>query len=140
MKGTFLAAVMLVLAGCGGNIGKLPSDDPHYSFDAQLLMTPMMPTVGARIDLNLDVTSVSNRDVKTDVVLRVVGADGRVMYQNVWNAVQFNQGEDWNLTQGFYPDSDAGNQKWTIELLVRNHADSSVLFDESIADLNFNKS
>jgi hypothetical protein len=141
MKGNLTALTLLALAACGpGNVGKIATDEPHYDFDAQLLTTPMQPTVGARVDMNLDVTSVSNRDVKTDVVLRVVGTDGRVMYQQVWSGVQFNQGEDWNLTQGFFPDSDAGAQKWKIELLVRNHNDQSVIFDEDIAQLDFNKS
>lgn len=139
MKGNLIALSLLALAACGGDISKLPADDAHFDFDAQLLTTPAQPTVGARVDLNLDVTSVSNRDVKTDLVLRVVGADGHIMYQQVWEAVQFNQGEDWNLTQGFFPDSDAGTQKWHVELLVRDHAKGTILFDEAIAQLDFNK-
>jgi hypothetical protein len=140
MKGKLIALAFLALAACGpGSIGKIPTDEAHYDFDAQLLTTPAQPTIGARVDMNLDVTSVSNRDVKTDVVLRVVGADARVMYQQVWEGVQFDQGEDWNLTQGFYPDSDAGAQKWKIELLVRDHVKQSILFDEDIAQLDFNK-
>jgi hypothetical protein len=141
MKGKLIALAFLALAACGpGSIGTIPTDQAHYDFDAQLLTTPAQPTIGARVDMNLDVTSTSNRDVKTDVVLRVVGADGRVMYQQVWDAVQFNQGEDWNLTNGFYPDSDAGDQKWKIELLVRDHTSQNILFDEAVAQLDFNKS
>ncbi len=140
MKGTFLVAALAVLAGCGGDISKLATDDVVYDFQASLITTPSAPTVGGRVSMNLDLTSNSNRDLNADIVLRVVGMDGRVMYQQVWSAVDFKQGENWNLTQGFYPDSDAGQQGWKVELLVRDHGKGTTLFDEDVAQLNFNKS
>jgi hypothetical protein len=141
MKGNLIGLAFLALAACGpGSISKLPTDDAHYDFDAQLLTSPAQLTVNTRVDLNLDVTSTSNRDVKADLVVKVVGADGKVMYQQVWQNVQFNQGEDWNLTNGFLPDSDAGQQTWKVEMQVLDHASQTVLFDEDIGQLDFGKS
>ncbi len=140
MKGTLIAIAWLGLAACGGQVSKLPSDDIVYDFDAALITTPTDPTVGAHVSLNLDLTSKSNRDVNADIILRVVGMDGRVMYQQVWSGVEVKQGEEWNLTNGFYPDSDAGRQGWKVELLVRDSAKGVTLFDEDVAQLTFNKS
>ncbi len=135
-----LGFLLLALAGCGGGeVGALPADLVTYKFDAKVAVNPTAPLANRRVSFNLEVTSSSNKAVKTDIVLKVVSKEGETMYQSVWNEVLFHEGEVWNLTQGFLPDSDAARKPWAVKIIVKNLETNALLFDQSIATLDFNK-
>lgn len=139
-KGIVTAAfLLLALTGCGGVAGALPTDDITYKFDATILVNPTVPQANQRVLLNLEVTSSSNRPVKTDIYLKVVSAEGETLYESVWNDVYFHEGEVWNLTQGFLPDSDAGKKAWKVNIRVLNQESKLAMYDQSIGTLEFGK-
>ena len=141
LKGSVTVGVLLLaLTGCGNGVaGDLPADAVKYKFGATLVINPTAPQANRRVNFALEVTSESNRAVKTDIFLKVVSQEGETMYESVWNDVVFHENEIWNLTQGFVPDSDAGRKPWMVKILVRNQDTHEPLFDQSIATLDFNK-
>ncbi|MBS1149268.1 MAG: hypothetical protein H6Q89_966 [Myxococcaceae bacterium] len=140
MKGAVtLGFLLLALTGCRGQAGELPEEVITYSFDAKVAVNPTMLQTNKRVSFNLEVTSASNRTVKTDIVLKVVSKDGETAYESIWNDVLFHENEVWNLTQGFLPASDAARKPWSVTILVRNQETQEVLFNQSIATLAFNQ-
>jgi hypothetical protein len=141
MKGSVTLGFLLVaLAGCGNGVaGALPEDLVTYKFDAKVAVNPSAPQANRRVNFNLEVTSSSNKAVKTDIVLKVVSQEGETMYESIWNDVLFHEGEVWNLTQGFLADSDAARKPWAVKITVKNLETNALLFDQSIATLDFNK-
>ena len=90
------------------------------------------------MSFTLEVTSGCNRARETDVVLRVMSQDGtRVMYEQVWDLVEFEPTEVWNLTQGFVADSDPGKAPWKVRIVVRDHDTGTVLHEQDAAQLKF---
>ncbi len=140
MKGSVTVGfLLLALTGCRGEVGALPSDFVTYRFEAKVAVNPIQPVPNSRVSFNLEVTSASSKSVKTDIVLRVVSQQNEVMYESMWNDVLFHENEVWNLTQGFLADSDAARKPWAVKILVKNLDTNEVLFDQSIATLDFNK-
>ena len=138
-KGIVTLGFLCVLTGCaGGEAGALPDDFVTYKFDATVAVNPTQVEANKRVSFTLEVTSSSNRDVKCDVVLKVVSADGETMYESKWDDVLFHEHEVWNLTQGFLPDSNAGKKAWTVQIVVKDHATGEVLYDKAAATLDFN--
>ena len=133
-----LGFLSLALAGCGGDVGSLPADSVTYKFDAKVAVNPTQPVANERLTFVLEVTSASNREVKTDVVLKVVSADSETMYESKWDEVLFHENEVWNLTQGFLPDSNAAKKAWTVQIVVKDHVTGEVLYDQAAAKLDFN--
>ena len=140
-KGLIAVGVLaLALTGCGGGVvGELPADSVSYKFDAKVAVNPTQPQANKRVNFNLEVTSSSNTSVKTDIVLKVVSKEGETMYESAWNDVLFHENEVWNLTQGFLADSDAARKPWGVKIVVTNIATKEVLYDQTIATLDFNK-
>lgn len=141
MKGSVtLGFLLLALTGCqAGVAGNVPADFVTYKFDATVLVNPTQPQVNQRVSFTLEVTSDSSVSVKTDIELTVISKEGETMYESTWNEVLFHENEVWNLSQGFLADSDAARKPWAVNLLVRNHASRAILFNQSIATLDFNK-
>ena len=140
MKGSVtLGFLLLALTGCRGVASDLPSDVVTYKFDAKVSVNPTAPQANRRVSFNLEVTSASSQSVKTDVVLKVVSEQKETMYESVWSDVLFHENEVWNLTQGFLAESDAGRKVWAVKLTVKNHATNEILYDQSLATLDFNK-
>lgn len=134
-----LGFLLLALTGCRGVAGDLPADVITYRFDAKVAVNPTAPQANRRVNFNLEITSSSNKSVKTDVVLKVVSKENETMAEVVWTDVLFHENEVWNLTQGFLADSDAGRKPWAVKIVVTNRETNAVLFDQSIATLDFNK-
>ena len=134
-----LGFLLLALPACKGEAGALPADVVSYKFNAKVAVNPTQPRASQHVSFNLEVTSASNASVKTDIVLKVVSKENETMYESVWNDVYFHESEVWNLTQGFLPDSDAARKPWAIMILVRNRDTSEVLYNQSIATLDFAK-
>jgi hypothetical protein len=132
-----LGVLTLAVAGCGGTVGAVPDDFATYKFDAKVAVNPTQPLANKRVSFTLEVTSSSNRAVKTDIVLKVISAQGETMYQSNWDDVLFHENEVWNLTQGFLPDSNAAKTAWNVQITVRDHATGDVLFDQAAARLDF---
>ena len=133
-----LGFLTLAVAGCRGAVGELPEDFVTYKFEAKVAVNPTQPLANKRVSFNLEVTSSSNRAVKTDIGLKVINPSGETMYQSTWDEVLFHENEVWNLTQGFLPDSNAGKSAWDVQITVKDHATGNVLFNQSAAKLDFN--
>ena len=140
MKGSVtLGFLLLALTGCQGLAGDIPADVITYKFGARVAVNPTSPQINQRVSLNLEVTSASSVSVKTDIILTVISKENETMYTSNWESVLFHENEVWNLTQGFLADSDANRKPWAVKILVKNHETGEILFNESIATLDFNK-
>ncbi len=140
MKGSVnIGLLMLTLAGCSGGVGELGSDAVSYKFGATVAVNPTQPLPNRRVSFNLEVTSASNRPVNADITLKVVSKENETMYESVWADVYFHESEVWNLTQGFLPHADAARKPWAVRILVKHRNSNEVLFNESIATLDFKK-
>ncbi len=140
MRKALVTGVVLALAlvGCGP-VADIHTEEVSYKFEATVAVNPTAPQANQRVLLNLEVTSSSNRPVKTDITLTVLNAEGQVKYESLWEDVYFHENEVWNLTQGFLPDSDAGSSKWTMRLKVHNKEANLPLLDQSIGTIDFGK-
>lgn len=133
-----LGFLSLALVGCGPGIaGELPADTISYSFNAKVAVNPTQPMANRRVNLALEVTSTSNQSVKTEIVLKVVSKEGETMYSTVWSDVLFHENEVWNLSQDFLADSDAARKPWAVRIVVSNTMTNAVLYEQSIATLDF---
>jgi hypothetical protein len=140
-KGTVTVGfLLLALTGCGGGVaGELPADSVSYKFEAKVAVNPVAPQPNSRVNFYLEVTSASTHAVETDITLSVVSKENEVMYESVWNEVLFHENEVWNLTQGFLADSDAARKSWAVRIVVKNRKTGEVLFNQTIATLDFTK-
>ena len=132
------AFLSVALTACAG-AADVHTEDVSYKFEAKVAVNPTAPQANQRVLLNLEVTSSSNRPVKTDITLTVLNAEGQVKYESLWEDVYFHENEVWNLTQGFLPDSDAGKSSWTMRLKVHNKEANVPLLDQSIGTIDFGR-
>jgi hypothetical protein len=130
---------LALTAGCRGEVGSLPDDFVTYKFDAHVAVNPTQPVPQQRVSFVLEVTSSSNREVRTDVLLKVVSSDGETAYESKWDNVLFHENEVWNLSQGFLPDSNAGKKAWAVQITVQVHETHEILFDQAVSKLDFNQ-
>ena len=134
-----LGFLLVAIAGCKGEAGAIPDDFITYKFNAKVAVNPTQPISNQRVSFTLEVTSSSNRELKTDIVLKVVSPTGETMYESKWDDVLFHENEVWNLTQGFLPDSNAARTAWAVQIVVKDHATHEVLYDQAAATLDFNQ-
>lgn len=117
---TVTLAFLVGLAGCMGEASALPEELAIYTFGAAVKVNPTTPVAGRTMMLNVEITSHSNVYVTTDVVMRVLRADGSLVVERVFEKVSFNPEEIWNLTQSVLPGSDDLGALH-VEVVVRKH-------------------
>ncbi|MBX7099608.1 MAG: hypothetical protein K1X89_17965 [Myxococcaceae bacterium] len=130
--------LVAMLTACGGGTAGEVAAPEVIDFKAAVEVSPTQPVAGRRVSFTLELKSGCNKRQETDIVLRVESQDGtRVMYQETWDAVDFDPAEVWNLTQGFVADTDPGKQTWRVRIVVKDHGTGLVLHEEDAARVNF---
>ena len=111
---------VLGLFGCGGQIGQLPDETQGYGFEALVNATPGRVQPGQWVKFEVQLKSESNRPVDVNLTLRLVeDASRKVIYTQKWEAVHFELGEVYNLTQNYLTATDTGRVGHHVEMEAR---------------------
>ena len=110
---------LLLASGCVGEASDLPEELAVYDFTATVGPSTT-ETPGGSYNVSLEVTSLGNTTVETDIVLKVTRADGTPVTERHFKQVVFHPDENWVLGESFLPGSnDRG--PLTFEVIVYRH-------------------
>ena len=128
MRFALLAAVLIAVTGCQGEVTELDSDRVTWNFAASVQVNPSQPVAGRNVSLNIELTSHSKTEVLADVWVRVIRGGTKLVYEESFRGVKLVPEEIWNLSQGFLPATDDGGAPLDIEILVRDHETGEILW------------
>lgn len=108
-----------------GEASDLPEELAVYDFAATVSEGPQASS--SQFHVNLEVTSLSNTTVETDVVLVVSRLDGSLVTERHFVGVVFHPEELWVLAESFLPGtSDRGTLEFDV--VVYRHGTDEVLW------------
>ena len=117
---------LFAASGCLGVASDLPEELAVYDFTASVSQGPQAPS-STQFHVNLEVTSLSNTIVETDVVLVVRRLDGSLVTERHFEGVVFHPEELWVLAESFLPGtSDRGTLEFDV--VVYRHGTDEVLW------------
>lgn len=112
---------------------------PVKAFEATVAVSPARPIAGQRVNFNIEVVSDSNTQLLTDVELRVLNDQQKVMYQQLWADVVFEPADTWNLTEGYLPDTTVRTAH-RVEISVREKSSGELLYrNDKLATLDYSR-
>jgi len=117
---------LLLTTGCVGQASDLPEELAVYDFVATVAPSGT-DTPGGSFDISLEMTSVGNTVVETDIVLKVTRADGSPVVERRFDRVLFHPEENWALGSSFVPGSD-DRGRLSFEVIVYRHGTDEVLW------------
>lgn len=114
---------LVAASGCMGQASDLPEELAVYDFTASVAQG----TGASQVHVNLELTSLSNIIVETDVVLRIHHPDGAPVAERRFDGVLFHPEEVWVLADSFLPGySDRGTLE--VDVVVYRHGTDEVLW------------
>lgn len=116
---------LFAASGCMGQASDLPEELAVYDFTA--IVAPGPQTGATQFHVNLELTSLSNIIVETDVVLLIHHPDGTPVTERRFDGVLFHPEEVWVLADSFLPGySDRGTLE--VDVVVYRHGTDEVLW------------
>lgn len=117
---------LFAVSGCMGEASDLPEELAVYDFTATVTPGPQA-TSASQFHVNLELTSLSNISVETDVVLFIHHLDGTPVVERRFDGVLFHPEEVWVLADSFLPGySDRGTLE--VDVVVYRHGTDEVLW------------
>jgi hypothetical protein len=109
----------VLATGCLGEASDLPEELAVYDFKATVGPSAT-EAPGGSYNVSLEVTSLGNTTVETDIVLKVTRTDGTPVTERHFSRVVFHPDENWVLGESFLPgSSDRGTLNF--EVIVYRH-------------------
>jgi hypothetical protein len=116
---------LFAVSGCLGEASDLPGELAVYDFAATVSEGPQASS--SQFHVNIEVMSLSNTTVETDVVLVVRRLDGSLVTERRFVGVVFHPEELWVLAESFLPGtSDRGTLEFDV--VVYRHGTDEVLW------------